>query len=284
MIHLHDVRYVRIGCSDLAKTVRFCTDILGLENVGDENGAVYLRGDDRDHNVCLFAGDPRDHTVGFELRTEAELKAAFDELRRSGVDVTAGSDVDARKRRVDAFITFRDPTGNKIDLVNRPYHSGRRYFPSRDAGILEFGHVGLNTTDPRRDEAFWCTVLNARVSDRIGEAPLLRIDAVHHKIALFPTDRAGIQHVNFQVASVDDIMRSWYFLQERQVPIAFGPGRHPISTAMFLYFYGPDDLIWEYSYGVRRIENEDTYVPRQFPFATSSFCMWGAVPKIKEFS
>lgn len=284
MIHLHDVRYVRIGCSDLAKTVRFCTDILGLENVGDENGAVYLRGDDRDHNVCLFAGDPRDHTVGFELRTEAELKAAFDELRRSGVDVTAGSDVDARKRRVDAFITFRDPTGNKIDLVNRPYHSGRRYFPSRDAGILEFGHVGLNTTDPRRDEAFWCTVLNARVSDRIGEAPLLRIDAVHHKIALFPTDRAGIQHVNFQVASVDDIMRSWYFLQERQVPIAFGPGRHPTSTAMFLYFYGPDDLIWEYSYGVRRIENEDTYVPRQFPFATSSFCMWGAVPKIKEFS
>ena len=138
--------------------------------------------------------------------------------------------------------------------------------------------------DAPRDEQFWCGVFNCRVSDRIGDAALLRIDPVHHKMAMFPTDRPGIQHINFQVQSVDDIMRSWYFLQEREVRIAFGPGRHPTSTAIFLYFYGPDDVIWEYSHGVRLIEDEDTYVPRQFPFTKSSFCMWGAVPNIKEFS
>jgi uncharacterized protein (DUF1778 family) len=35
--------------------------------------------------------------------------------------------------------------------------------------------------------------LTARVSDRIGDAALLRVDEVHHTIALFPADRAGIK-------------------------------------------------------------------------------------------
>ena len=283
MIELHDIRYVRIGTSSRSESVRFLTEIVGLELVDDGEDGAYLRGDDRDHNVCIFEGDPRDHTVGFELVNERALQSAAEQLKLNHIPYTMGSDAEAQKRRVDVFLNFRDPTDNSIDLVVRPYHSGRRFFPSRDSGITQFGHVGLNTTDARRDEAFWTGLFNARVSDRIGEAALLRIDEVHHKVALFPTDRPGIQHVNFQVGSIDDIMRSWYFLQSHQVPIAFGPGRHPTSTAMFLYFYGPDELIWEYSHGVRLITDEN-YVPRQFPLAGSSFCMWGATPNIKEFS
>src|SRR5438132_5229302 len=40
----------------------------------------------------------------------------------------------------------------------------------------------------------------------------------------------------------DDIMRSYYFLREQNVRIRFGPGRHPTSGAMFLYFEGPDGM------------------------------------------
>ena len=103
-----------------------------------------------------------------------------------------------------------------------------------DAGITGFSHVGLCTTGAARDERFWTEVLGARVSDRIGDAPLLRIDQVHHKIALFPSSRAGVQHVNHQVESVDDVMRAWYFLVENNIKIVFGPGRHPTSSAIFL--------------------------------------------------
>lgn len=283
MIHLHDIRYVRVGASNLKESVDFARDVVGLELTREEDGAAYLRGDDRDHNVCLFEGNPRDHTAGFELRTEAELRDAERQLKERGVEFRRGTDKECHARRVESFIAFRDPTGNAIDLAVGPHHSGKRYFPSRDAGITMFGHIGMNTMDPKRDEKFWTEALNCRVSDRIGAAPLLRIDPVHHKIALFPTNRPGIQHINFQVASVDDIMRSWYFLQSRQIRIAFGPGRHPTSTAIFLYYYGPDDLIYEYSHGVRLIEDEENYQPRQFPFANSSLCMWGAVPDIKEF-
>ena len=52
---------------------------------------------------------------------------------------------------------------------------------------------------------------------------------------------------------------------------------------MFVYFQGPDGIVYEYSTGVRMITDEATYRPRRFPFAPSSFCMWGALPDIPEF-
>ena len=116
-----------------------------------------------------------------------ELERAGAVLERSGYQVAAGRREDAEQRYVRDFLQFTDPSGNRIELVLAPQHSGRRYFPGRDAGVTGFSHIGLRTLDPRRDEAFWTGLLSARVSDRIGEAPLLRIDEVHHKIALFPS-------------------------------------------------------------------------------------------------
>src|SRR3546814_5699489 len=93
---------------------------------------------------------------------------------------------DLAARRCMGFTSFHDPSGNAIDLVVRPFASGRRYVPGRDAGITGFSHVGLKTTDSRRDEAFWTGLFNFRANDWIGEAALMSFDAVHHRIALFP--------------------------------------------------------------------------------------------------
>ena len=282
MIKIVDIRYVHLGTENLDRAVSFATEIVGLELVGREAGRVYLRGDDRDHNICYFEGNPEDHTVGLEVETEAELQEAARELEANGVSVRHGTEEECAKRRVMGLVNFTDPTGNRFDLVVRPFHSGRRFFPSRDAGINEFSHIGLKTTDAPRDEEFWTTLFNFKANDWIGTAALMSFDKVHHRVALFPADKPGVQHINFQVASVDDIMRSNYFLMDRQVRIAFGPGRHATSGAQFLYFDGPDGVIYEYSCGVRMIEDDD-YRPRQFPFTNESFCVWGAKPDIAEF-
>lgn len=285
MIDLRDIRYVRIGTRDGQATDRFARELLGLEAVRNEGGARYYRSDDRDHTLVTFEGDPGDHTVGFELADPESLDVAGAALSDAGVPVRMLDADECEQRRVRAAVAFRDPTGNAIELVVGPHHSGRRYFPSRDAGITGFSHVGLCTTDARRDERFWTEVLGARVSDRIGEAPLLRIDEVHHKVALFPTTRKGVQHINHQVESVDDVMRAAYLLKKQGVRIVFGPGRHPTSGAIFLYFEGPDGMVYEYSTGVRLFTPEEELVhrPRQFPATNESFCMWGAVPDIPEF-
>ncbi|HZH08310.1 MAG TPA: VOC family protein [Lautropia sp.] len=285
MIHLHDIRYVRLGTTDLAAASRYATEVLGLEIARRTERAIYFRSDGRDHTLCYFSGDTGDHTAAFEVDSCDELDRAVEALAAAGHAVQRGSADEAEQRHVGEFVNFRDPSGNSIDLVYAPHHSGRRYFPSRDAGITGFSHIGLRTLDARRDEAFWTGLMSARVSDRIGAAPLLRIDEVHHKIALFPSSFAGVQHINHQVESIDDVMRAFYILQERGVRILFGPGRHPTSGAVFLYFVGPHDMIYEYSTGVRLIspEEEAEHRPRSFPAVPSSFCMWGSKPDIPEF-
>src|SRR5207249_1712526 len=210
-------------------------------------------------------------------------EAAASELEGLGHYARLGSAEEAELRQVQSFITFQDPTGNKIELVWRPAYGSRRYHGERDAGITGFSHVGLCTTDAAGDEAFWTQVCNARVSDRVGDAPLLRINEVHHSIAMFPTDRSGIQHINHQVESADDVMRSFRFLKERQVRIVFGPGRHPSSSAKFLYFEGPDGMVFEYSSGVKMIADELLYRERQLTFDPAGFCEWGAKPDVPEF-
>lgn len=282
MINLIDIRYVRLGTPDLESAVRYSKEIVGLEEVSREGKASYLRGDDRDHNLVYFEGDPTEHTTGFEVATTAELDSAAAELEQAGHRVHVGAREECELRRVKAFINFKDPTGNSIDLTVRPYWSGRRYFPSRDAGITEFSHIGLRTSDAPRDETFWTTHFNIRASDWIGDAPLLTFDRVHHRMAMFPSRGPGVQHINFQVESIDDVMRSYYYLVSKMVRIVFGPGRHPPSTAMFVYFEGPDGMTFEYSFGVKMIDLAE-HRPRQFPFRDESFCMWGAKPDIKEF-
>lgn len=283
MINLQDISYVRLGTADLDGATTFARDILGLEVANQSKDSVYFKSDQREHTLCYFAGSPADQTVAFEVAESGDLELAAAELDKLGHRVHVGTDKEADLRRVRRFIAFNDPTGNRIELVWRPAFGNRRYHGERDAGITGFSHVGLCTTDAARDEAFWTNVCNARVSDRIGDAALLRIDEIHHTIALFPTNRAGIQHINHQVETGDDVMRSFNFLSERQVPMVFGPGRHPTSSARFLYFEGPDGMVFEYSSGVREIADELLYRERQFPFDPKGFCEWGAKPQIKEF-
>lgn len=278
MIQLKDVSYVRLATPDVEAAEHFATTSLGLEIAERGRKALYLRSDERAHTLCYLEGDPRDQTVGFEVEDETSLGHAAATLESLGHAVHAGTQDEAGQRKVRAFIGFQDPSGNHIELVVRPERSGQRYFPSRDAGITGFSHIGLNSTDPARDERFWTQVCNARVSDRIGDIPLMRVSAIHHTIALVRAPQAGIQHINHQVESSDDVLRSYYVLSDKRVPIVFGPGRHPTSGARFLYFRGPDGMIFEYSVGVDEIHDEATHRPRQFGFEPTSFCMWGSKP------
>jgi 2,3-dihydroxy-p-cumate/2,3-dihydroxybenzoate 3,4-dioxygenase len=292
MIRLYDIRYLRIGTPNLDAAIDFATRIVGLELVGREGKSAYfrsdkvgVRGDTRDHTLVYFEGDPADHTSAFDILDRNDFDRIGAELENAGHAVHYGTAAECELRRVRQFIGFRDPTGNKHEIVVRPHYSGPRHFPSRDAGITHFSHIGLRTSDAARDEAFWTRLLNARVSDWIGDAPLLRINTIHHTLALFPSAYPGVQHINHQVEDIDDIMRSYYFLREQGVKIVFGPGRHPSSSACFLYFEGHDKMVYEYSVGVKHIlpEEEAKYRPRQFPFAPESFCMWGSKPDIPEF-
>jgi len=294
MVHLDDIRYVRLGTQNLDVAIDYATRILGLQLVTREKKTAYFRanrassvsGDVPDHNLVYFEGNPKDQATGFVLKNPQEFEAIATELDRAGHPVIIGTKEDCEKRRVRQVMSFQDPSGNRIELIDRPYYSGSRFYPSRAVGICEFSHIGLYSKDPVRDERFWTQVCNARVSDWFGDAPLLRIKTRHHTIAIFQSDtHAGLQHINYQVEDIDTLMQSYYFLREQGVKIIFGPGRHPLSTAIMLYFQGPDKMVYEYSLGVKHIlpEQEASYRPRQFPVTPVSSCMWGSKPNVEDY-
>lgn len=281
MIELQDIQYVRSGTADAAEAVRFATEIVGLEYMGSEDGVHYLRADARHHCLAYVEGSSGVLSSGLSLRDAAALEQAAEELTMAGVPIRRGTDEEARSRRCREFITFDDPWGNRFDLlVDRVTVAAPVAF-SRPAGIIEFGHLCVDAPDPRAAFGWWSSLFNIKISDWIGnKAALMRFDPVHHKIAVFAGDRPGLCHMNFQVESIDDVMRNWNFLLDHGVEIEQGPGRHPQSTAIFVYFKGPEGLTYEYSYGVRRIEDDTAWQPRYFdPDQPYSIDMWGGATR-----
>ena len=277
MITLTDIAYVRSGVADLDATTRFATDIVGLELAEPtELGVAHLRADHRHHCLALVEGASGMISSAFTVANSDALATAETELGRTGITSQRGSPDEARSRRVREFIAFDDPFGNRIELVSQQETVTRPVALTRPAGIMEFGHFCLDAPDVHEAYRFWSTHFNVRVSDWIGDAAcLLRIDPVHHKLAVFRGDEPGLCHINFQVASIDDVFRNWHFLLEHGVEIEMGPGRHPQSTAIFVYFLGPEEFTYEYSFGVRRIEDDAAWAPRTFdPDELGSIDMW----------
>jgi 2,3-dihydroxy-p-cumate/2,3-dihydroxybenzoate 3,4-dioxygenase len=279
MIEITDIAYVRSGSADVDAAVRFAVDIVGMQYAGNDNGVHYLRADHRHHCLAFVEGEAGVISSGLTLKDEDALRLAETELTLAGIKVVWGTAEEARSRRVSSFISFDDPWGNRFDLVAGQVTDADTVHWGRQAGIVEFGHLCVDAPDVKAAYEWWSSLFNIKISDWIGDwAALMRFDQVHHKLAVFRGSEPGLCHINFQVESLDDVMRSWNFLLEQGVEIEQGPGRHPQSTAIFIYFKGPEGLTYEYSYGVRLIEDDATWQPRTFdPVHPKSIDMWGGV-------
>ena len=233
--------------------------------------------------VCLEKGAPvilarqRVHlvdTLTYEFRQPYHTAEKM--LLGQAREFISRMQAEARRHAHRAIQELVDPFGNRLELVSQLQTVARPVAFSRGAGITEFGHLCLDAPDVHEAYRFWSTRFNARVSDWLGDAAcLMRIDPVHHKLAVFRGDEPGLCHMNFQVETIDDVFRNWHFLVEHDVEIEMGPGRHPQSGAIFLYFLGPEGFTYEYSFGVRRIEDDAAWVPRTFdPAEPGSIDMW----------
>ncbi|GAA1072483.1 VOC family protein [Tsukamurella spumae] len=277
MITIPDIAYVRSGVEDLDGAVDFATRIVGLTQVPtDEPGVAHLRADDRVHCLTFVQGPSGAIATGLRVGGLDELADAETQLEKLGITVTRGDEAGAASRGCGAFIGFDDPWGNRVELVARQFVTADLLSPGRNAGITEFGHSCFDAPDVIAAGKFWTTVFSAKVSDWVGDkACLLRVDPMHHKLAVFYGERPALCHVNFQVASHDDLFRNWHFLVDNGVEIIQGPGRHPTSGSAFVYFRGPENLTYEYAVGTRLIHDDDAWTPRVFDASLeSSIDMW----------
>jgi len=265
--------YVRLAVAQPQAAATFATEILGLQHVPNKLEPFLFRSDERYHTLCLAAGTSRS-SIGIEISGEPELDRAAEALASGGFSAREATTDECARRFVRRALIVEDTTGNEINLVLRPALSGRRYFPSRDAGITGLQSVGLRSRAIEDDLRLWTTILGARVTDRVGEVTYLGIDQKHHRVVLYPSDRAGLVYVSYGVESMDAVMQNNYFVQERQIKIVHGPGREPTSGQIFLRFAGPEGHVFSFGYGLKDVEPD--HRPRQFTLEASSLCEWGS--------
>ncbi len=278
-LKLERLSHVVLATTDLAADRDFFTDVLGIWVVGERDGAVYLRSDMRSYSIVLEPQAGAD-AVGFEVRDAAMLDEAEVRLTKLGFITVRGGADDVRRRNVKAMVTAHDATGNRVELVWRPFTAGWRFHGTRDHGLQGLQSVALRSRHIDADERLWIEGLGAEISDWIGDAVYLRTDDRHHRVALHPSTGLGVLHVALEVAGIDDVMRAANFLRDRQVSIQRGPGREPTSGRIFLSFASPTGRLVTLATEMEQIPA--SRVPRQLPASPSSHCQWGSESRVPE--
>ncbi len=129
----------------------------------------------------------------------------------------------------------------------------------------KISHVVLNTPDMEDRQAFYERVLGFRVSDYSADQMVfLRCTSDHHSIAFVRANYASVNHVAFEMATIDEYMRGIGRMKGKGHAPTWGPGRHGPGNNPFAYFVSPSGFVIEYTSELQQI-NEATHQPQVWP-------------------
>ena len=282
MVRYRKLGRVELNVTHLEKSRRFYEEVVGLQYVDTgADGGIRLRCDDDHHNVVLHAASEAGlRCAGFMLQDEAQFEPLIERLTRAGLDVHETAAERCRERaQLRAVRVFEPLIGATVEFY-LPLPDAERPFQPSVARIQRIGHVVFNTPDAARAIDFWRDVLNFRESDSIGEfVTFMRVwpNPYHHGIGIASFERRCLHHVNFMVTEIDDIGRALSRLRAANSDVVFGPGRHPASDSIFLYFLDPDGLTMEYSFGMEAFAEAHPREPRRMEPTPGNLDYWGSV-------
>jgi catechol 2,3-dioxygenase-like lactoylglutathione lyase family enzyme len=283
---------ITFGTGDLATCRRFFLD-WGLTLVGESaqelvfeslNGCrVLVAHSDKEGLPKGVEADPTLRQVIWGVQTQADL-----DLYRSRMAVHPDF-VDGRQR-----VGCTDPNGLSIGVqvsvkrplelscpptnnwstrtrVNQPAPAYERATP------VEVGHVVFFVQDLDITTAFYQDVLGFHMSDRYpGRGHFMRCapKGGHHNLFLLqlPTPKAGLNHVAFVVRDLHEVVGGGMHMSRCGWSTDLGPGRHPISSAMFWYFNSPAGALVEYYTDEDELTAE--WQPREFTPGPTVFAEW----------
>jgi catechol 2,3-dioxygenase-like lactoylglutathione lyase family enzyme len=141
---------------------------------------------------------------------------------------------------------------------------------------VEVGHV-VFFTDTLAETTGFYESLGFRLSDRYpGRGHFLRCSARggHHDLFLLQTPEAkrGLNHVAFTVRDMHEVIGGGLHVSRCGWETQLGPGRHPISSALFWYFKNPAGALVEY-YADEDVLTEN-WQPRDFEPGPTVFAEW----------
>jgi len=137
--------------------------------------------------------------------------------------------------------------------------------------IGKIGHIVINVRDVAKSTAFYTQILGFQISDVYPEEMVpggmvfLRCNTDHHGIALvgsMDTEAPNVElnHIAFEVPSLDDVIRARDHLRRHQVPLDFA-GRRRAGCQIAVEFRDPDNHRLEIFWGLDRLAPGQTSRP-----------------------
>lgn len=279
-IRYRKIARVELNVTDLQRSRKFYEEVVGLQPVCADGSSACLRCDHDNHNVVLHQARTAGlRLVGIMLEDDLQFSPLIDRLQKAGIQACeVAYEVLQRNQQARAIRIFEPRVGAVLEFYV-PQVDQERPFTATVANIQRLGHVVFNT--PRAGEAveFFQQVLNFKVSDAVGHAvTFLRCwpNPWHHGLGIVQAGSSTLHHVNFMVTEIDDVGRALARLRKAKAQVVFGPGRHPASESIFLYFLDPDGLTLEYSFGMEKFTEDFPREPRTLPMAPEWIDAWSS--------
>jgi 2,3-dihydroxybiphenyl 1,2-dioxygenase len=282
--------YLVIDTEKFSEWRRFGRDAIGMHL--DETLPDLMRFR-LDHHQCRFLlrrGPAEDVTaLGWLVDDHRTFDEIVTRVTSHGVPVTDGTAEEATLRGVERLARFPGPNGLAQEIVTPSRAEGARLnmavrggFVTGDAGI---GHVAVTSTKPHQMRNYYGTVFDARLTDCIDETisglkfkiRFLRVNQRHHSIAIAAVNRLPInpirtrvQHVNIQVADLDDMTASYQRIRDLGFDMALAVGQHTNDRELSYYAMTPSGFEWEVGWNPIVID-EKTWEPTTY----QGISIWG---------
>ncbi|MGH3220601.1 MAG: VOC family protein [Streptosporangiaceae bacterium] len=271
---LRGLRSVALRTAALAESVDFYTEVWGLRVVERDTGGAWLRGTGENHHVLALsaAGQNGLGCVSFAVATPAEVDGAAKALERRGIPLL---EEPARSARPGGGygVRFCDPEGRTVEVIAEM--AAVAPLSGDEATPVGVTHIVLNTADLDRAVGFYTDVLGLRLSDwSEHQMAFLRCNSYHHCVAFNQADWASVNHVAYEMPSVDHFMRGIGRLRHHGRTPLWGPGRHGPGNNTFSYFADPARLVCEYTSDVQQIVEAD-WLPRVWRRVPELADLWG---------
>ena len=247
----------------LPDTLPFYEDMWGLKLAHKDDGTALLRGTGSEPFLYgLTEGD----VFGIEyVHFSMPDRAAMDALHAQAV--ARGADVLGAPAEFDDW-----PGGYGFELLDPDDRRLRFRTEAREmaaepewAKPRKVSHVVLNTPDMEGVQKFYEGVLGFRVSDYSADQMVfLRCSTDHHAIALVRAHYPSVNHVAFELPSIDEFMRSIGRMKQKGHVPTWGPGRHGPGNNPFAYFVSPSGFVIEFTSEVQQID-EATHAAQVWP-------------------
>lgn len=256
MSRVTEIRYVGYGVEDFDAERKFYADDWGLVEVASEEGLSWFKthGHDEHHVVRLHKSPTNCVEV---MALSAETKADVDDLHRKVTQ--AGCKIIHEPRDLDApgggyGFRFFSPDGLPFEISSDVARGDKRAMERWEGMPVKISHIVLHSPDHNAAVKFFVDVLGFKVSDWLGDFMcFLRCNDAHHRIAFLPGPPC-LNHVAYDMLTLDDMMRGTSRLGKRGTDVLWGPGRHTAGNNTFSYFCTPGGFAVEYTSELEEVD------------------------------